>query len=506
MLVFAYTTVSESAVQLLKCMDVFSSHLRLAGKDKPVVHAQRSLPIYLALRASYNLHAWLTGSLSSTADLVRARTLLETAEEILPALDGGSSRLCNSELAMTTRLQGVHGAKFPALRAFEDQTLNSFAHATNKEKLRLLVQLKKIRDQQAKLAGFENYIEVRQRFDLSIDTPGAISFLTHLNDGATSLCTNARDERDRCDPSTKNRSIVFDNILPITGVRRLLEIIVRDEFGLDLVSLNADCDSTRELMLFELCSTCEVIGYVLFDLRVKEPGFSGNRTLPITQRASVEDSIQLPIVLCSCEVNSAGGKISYGALLSIFHEFGHALDHVLDKKEGLSARPVDELEVASRYVEHILRKSMSNGAFESVFPKVMNESLKASIKLMLRNQFLIQTPVELLFSLFELKLYQSNDVSRVEDVASLFNKAQAKITCAHDVSFETMLGRFSVASVAKYQCANYAYLWSHSFIAESSSLAAAECRDGGLHGRLTEYQCRDSRTRSARLIKTLSTL
>lgn len=506
MLVFACTNVSESAVQLLRGMEVLSRHLRLVGNDRPVQHAQRSLHIYLAFRACYNLHAWLLGGVSKSADLNRARSLLDAAEKTLPILSARSLQSCNSELAMSVRVQGVHGAKFLALKEFENQTLNAFVAASNKERIRLLVQLKKIRDQQARLAGFESYIEVRQLFDLSIDTPTAISFLTRLNDGATSLFASARQEKDQCHCSSEIRSKVFDNILPIKSVWRLLEITVRDELGLDLVSLNSNCDTTRELVVFEVRSAIEVIGHVLFDLRAKEKEFPANRTFPISQRSCVEDALQLPIALCSCEVNSTGATISYSALVSVFHELGHALDHVLDKNSGLSTRSVDELEVASRYTEHVLRKSLSNGLFESVFPNLMNQPFMASIKLMLRNQFLIQTPAELLFSLFELKVYQSNDISHVEDVASLFNKAQAKMACALDVSFDAMFKRFSMASVAKYQCANYAYLWSHSFIAEQSSLAVAECRAGGLHGRLTEFQCRDSTARSARLIKTLSTL
>ncbi|WP_148193924.1 M3 family metallopeptidase [Pseudomonas syringae] len=502
MIVRATSNPQESARQLRDCLLRYHNDCK-QSEQQTLGWVSREEDYFCSiLRASYLLHAWLTYNEAPSADLREVRNILESAERRRRCFYGflGS----RSDVALESGAEGSKYHRLQALKAIEINSVMNFGEAALKEKLRLMVQLRKVRDEQAKIIGFESYFDLREQYDLSADEETICAFLGGLDEGIRSSSLGASVMQNHTEEYRHVDDFMLEHSLAIEGAFQLIEQVLKNELGLN-VQRKTSLDSSKDtIVILEISIDQSVIGHILYDLRASCAKPKGNRTIAIACNSDGAAQAQLPIALCSCNVGT-GRLLSFGMLISVFHELGHALDHLLDPQGGLPCRAIDELEVASRYMETLLVKSVENGTFANVFPLVLTKRYRANIRMTLLRQHVWETPIELLSAYFDLNVYTSPAMDRVENVAKVFERARAKITTAAAIPFESMLRRFDVASVGKYQCATHAYLWSHSFSfgGETSINNTAGVTAGGLHASLTKNARRNAWERSSKLLNSL---
>ncbi|PHX44336.1 hypothetical protein AO263_30315 [Pseudomonas sp. NZIPFR-PS5] len=503
MIIRATSNSHESARQLRDCLLLYHNDCRRSEQQTLGQLSREEEYLYSVLRATYLLHAWLSYGEAPSADLLEVQNILESAQRRGKYSSGLLSS--KSEAALESGAESSQYHRLQALKTIEVNTVSNFGEAALKEKLRLMVQLRKVRDEQAKIIGFENYFDLRQQYDLSADEETICAFLGGLDEGISSSSLGAAVMQNHTEEYQHVDGFMLEHSLTIEGAFELIEQVLKDELGLKVERKPWDDDSKNTIATLEVSIGQSVIGHILYDLRASFAKPAGNRTIAIACHGDSRAQAQLPIALCSCNIGT-GRLLSFGMLISVFHELGHALDHLLDPQGGLPSRAIDELEVASRYMETILVKSVADGTFATVFPHVLTKRYRADIRMTLLRQHVWEIPAELLSAYFDLNVYTSSAMSRIEDVAKIFDKARAKIATAAAIPFESMLRRFDVASVGKYQCANYAYLWSHSFNGDSCIRNTAKVTPGGLHASLTKDARRNAWERSSKLLKSLTSI
>lgn len=496
MIVRATSNPHESARQLRDCLLLYNNYCEQAERETSVWGASEDEYPYSVLRASYLLHAWLTYNEPPSADLRKAQCILKSAKQNLKSCSAifGS----RSEAVLESGAEGSQYERLQALKAIEVSTVASFGKSVLKEKLRLMIQLRKVRDEQAKIIGFERYFDLRQQYDLSAGEETIYAFLGGLDEGMSSSPLGAMAIPNQVE---EHRDI--KQSLAMDGVFQLVEQVLKDDIGLNVRRLTSLASARDTIFILEISIGRSVIGHILYDLRAPLSKPEGNRTIAIACHQKSGELAQLPIALCSCN-SSTDGLISFEMLISIFHELGHALDHLLDSQCGLPDRAIDELEVASRYMETLLVKSVADGRFEAMFPLVLTKQYRRYIRMTLLRQHVWEMPAELLSAYFDLSVYTSPAMSRIEHVAKTFERSRSKIATAAAISFESMLRRFDVASVGKYQCATYSYLWSNSFSGEAVINNTAKVVAGGMHALLTKNVDRTAWERSSKLLKILT--
>ncbi|MGH7749014.1 MAG: M3 family metallopeptidase, partial [Candidatus Dormibacteria bacterium] len=129
----------------------------------------------------------------------------------------------------------------------------------------------------------------------------------------------------------------------------------RTAFGLDLVELPR---RSPHVIAFAITAGGYDIGTINFDLW-QSGDRPANRTTGIRNRLDYGGVVQRPVAYVSCrfeEGGQEGGLITFQNVHSLFHEFGHAINHLLIVKRlpnqsGLEYLPLERLENLSMWFE-----------------------------------------------------------------------------------------------------------------------------------------------------------
>lgn len=133
--------------------------------------------------------------------------------------------------------------------------------------------------------------------------------------------------------------------------------VAQNVFGLTLERLESD---HPQVLKVGVRSGEREVGHILFDLWDLGRKRSGaNHTLGIRNRTQRSGMVQCPVAYVSCRFRrdpEGVGRLTFQNVHSIFHEFGHALNHLLTRKtvplrSGLEYLPPERVECLSMWFE-----------------------------------------------------------------------------------------------------------------------------------------------------------
>lgn len=145
--------------------------------------------------------------------------------------------------------------------------------------------------------------------------------------------------------------------VPLFRLDRCLDVLVglgRHAFGLDLVPLE---QQSPHVLAFAVSEADRPVGTVNFDLW-QTGNRPANRTTGIRNRLDHGGVVQRPVAYVSCRFEDDGdeGLITFQNVHTLFHEFGHAINHLLivrrlPNQSGLEYLPLERLENLSMWFE-----------------------------------------------------------------------------------------------------------------------------------------------------------
>lgn len=197
------------------------------------------------------------------------------------------------------------------------------------------------------------------------------------------------------------------------------------------------------------------------------------------RRRCANGQLQLPVAFLTCNFNRPLGDqpalFTHNEVLTLFHEFGHGLHHLLTEVEvgsvaGISNVAWDAVELPSQFLENwcwqqeALAFLSSHWQSREPLPQGLLDSLLAARNFQAALQLLRQVE----FSLFDLRLHR--DFSRHGgDVYAVLNAVRQQVAVLQPPAFNRFANSFSHIFAGGYAAGYYSYKWAEVLSADAFS-------------------------------------
>jgi oligopeptidase A len=196
----------------------------------------------------------------------------------------------------------------------------------------------------------------------------------------------------------------------------------------------------------------------------------------ITRRRK-DGRIQTPVAYLTCNfsapVGDAPALFTHDEVITLFHEFGHGLHHLLTQVEELGVSGIngvewDAVELPSQFMENFCWE------WQVIEPMSEHVATKASLpralfdKMLRAKNFLIgmQTVRQLEFALFDLHLHYDFD----GDVFQLLDRVRREVAVVTPPDYHRFPNSFSHIFAGGYAAGYYSYKWAEVLSADAYSL------------------------------------
>ncbi len=199
------------------------------------------------------------------------------------------------------------------------------------------------------------------------------------------------------------------------------------------------------------------------------------------RRMLANSSIQTPVAYITCNFNAPVGDqpalFSHDDVVTLFHEFGHSLQHMLTNinyadAAGINGIPWDAVEIASQILENWAWEKESialiSGHFETGAP--LPDELFERMHKARNFQAAMQMVRQLEFSLFDFRLHMEFDPKQKNQVQSIISEVRNQVAVVPAPAFNRFQHSFSHIFAGGYSAGYYSYKWAEVMAADAFSL------------------------------------
>lgn len=184
-----------------------------------------------------------------------------------------------------------------------------------------------------------------------------------------------------------------------------------------------------------------------------------------------QDNLPVAFVVCNLNAptNDKPALFEFDEIVTLFHEFGHALHHVLTKvpypcAAGISGVPWDGVELPSQYMEFycyekgVIENISSHWQTGETLPEDLYQKIVASKNFQSGLQMLRQCE----FSLWDIHTHMSND-----DTNAVLAKVREKTSLMSVIDENRFLNAFSHIFAGGYAAGYFSYKWAEVLAADA---------------------------------------
>ena len=193
-----------------------------------------------------------------------------------------------------------------------------------------------------------------------------------------------------------------------------------------------------------------------------------------------DSSIQLPVAYLTCNftgpVGDAPALLTHDQVVTLFHEFGHGLHHMLTKVSaagvsGINGVAWDAVELPSQFMENWCWQEEAlgfiSGHYESgeVLPKEMLAKMLAGKNF----QSAMSMVRQLEFSLFDFRLHAEFDPTVPDQIQEVLDSVRRKVSVVPTPDFNRFQHGFGHIFGGGYAAGYYSYKWAEVLSADAFS-------------------------------------
>ena len=369
----------------------------------------------------------------------------------------------------------------------------------------LMEQILALRHEKAQLLGFENYAELSLATKMAKKPEEVMNFLEDLADKSWRQARkdfadlqsfakqyhgiNNLQSWDLTYYSEKMRQHFYQlsqeevkAYFPITRVLPGLFAVVEKLYGLQISEIS-DFDSWHpDVRFFQIHDEFGVLrGKFYFDLYARTKKRGGAWMDDCVGRKKINDLIQTPIAYLTCNftppTSTEPSLLSHDDVTTLFHEFGHGLQHMLTKIDylgvsGINGVEWDAVELPSQFMENWCWEqealALISGHYQTGEPlpdTLFNKMLAAK-----NFQAGMMTVRQLEFSLFDFRIHKDYDPEKGARIYPILEQVRAQVAVINPPKFNRFAHSFSHIFAGGYAAGYYSYKWAEVLSSDAFSL------------------------------------
>ncbi len=214
----------------------------------------------------------------------------------------------------------------------------------------------------------------------------------------------------------------------------------------------------------------QVVGHVYMDLYARAHKRGGAWMDDYQSYAKSPTHTVLPVAFLTCNFTPPGqdqaSTLTHEDVITLFHEFGHCIHHVFSTVEvsavsGIHGVEWDAVELPSQFMENFCWQ-------KEVIPKISShvvtgEPLPEDILEALIQSRCFQSGMQMLrqleFALFDLALYQDQNVRSTQDIQKILDQIRDRCAVLKPPEFNRFQNSFSHIFAGGYAAGYYSYKW-----------------------------------------------
>ena len=359
----------------------------------------------------------------------------------------------------------------------------------------------KLRHELSQLLDFENYADYSLATKMA-DTPDQV--IAFLEDLAARSKPQAEKElselkafaKDECDVDDlqawdigyygeklrqKRYAISQEELRPWFPAEKSIDgmfAVVERLYGVTFEKVDDVDVWHKDVRFYNIKRNGDVIGRFYLDLYAREHKRGGAWMDECRVRRDVQGSVQLPVAYLTCNFTPPVGDqpalLTHDEVVTLFHEFGHGLHHMLTKVDysavsGINGVAWDAVELPSQFMENWCWEeeglALISGHFETgePLPKEMLDKLLAAKNF----QSAMMMVRQLEFSLFDFKLHKN--YAEGKSVQDVLNAVREQVSVVIPPAFNRFQNGFSHIFAGGYAAGYYSYKWAEVLSADAFS-------------------------------------
>ena len=224
-----------------------------------------------------------------------------------------------------------------------------------------------------------------------------------------------------------------------------------------------------------------LVGQFYLDLYARNNKRGGAWMDEAITRRVVNNKLTTPVAYLTCNFSApVGGKpalFTHDEVITLFHEFGHGLHHMLTEVNDYSVSGIkgvewDAVELPSQFMENfcwewdVLRHMTQHVDTGAQLPRELFDKMVAAKNF----QAGMQTVRQIEFSLFDITLHSSFDPNGNKSCLDLIEEIRDQVAVVRPPSWNRFPNNFSHIFAGGYAAGYYSYKWAEVLSADAYSL------------------------------------
>lgn len=376
------------------------------------------------------------------------------------------------------------------------------ADAPEQDNSELMVEILQLRQEEAQLLGFEHYADYSVDVKMAESPAHILSFLQELAEksrpyaqkefealktfAANELGISQLEAWDVAYASDKLKQQLFDfssedlkPYFPADTVIQGLFKLVESLYNLS-IRQRTDVDVWHpDVRFYEIFDQSdELVAQFYFDLYARQNKRGGAWMGSYCSRFDDGDTVQTPVAYMTCNSSSPTGDkpalFTHDEVITLFHEFGHGLHHMLSKVEylsisGISGVEWDAVELPSQFMENWCwqREALNMFAAHYETGEKIPDELFDKIKKAQHFQSGMAMVRQLEFSIFDIRIHMDTRIQTADQIQQTLDETRAQVSVIPAPAFNRFQHSFSHIFAGGYAAGYYSYKWAEVLSADA---------------------------------------